>query len=103
MPVPRAMLKPTVLINKYDFDEFEFQTIKDWLSEPDGIAERKTNPLGVLNVELHGDLHEAAKQAKAPPPMPGPPPKNPKGAPQPAAPPPGAAQAGAGPMNAPVQ
>ncbi len=103
MPVPRAMLKPTVLINKYDFDEFEFQTIKDWLSEPDGIAERKTNPLGVLNVELHGDLHEAAKQAKAPPPMPGPPPKGPKGAPQPTAPPPGAAQAGAGPMNAPLQ
>jgi hypothetical protein len=99
-PVPRAMLKPTVAINKYDFDQFEFQTIKDWLSEPDGIAERKTNPLGVLNVELHGDLHEAAMKAKAPPPMPGPPPKPGKGAPQIPPPSPGA-QPGA--MNAPLQ
>lgn len=105
VPVPRAMLKPTVLINKYDFDQFEFQTIKDWLSEPDGIAERKTNPLGVLNVELHGDLHQAAMIAKAPPApsLPMPPKLPPKGAPALPAPPPGDARAGAGPMNAPVQ
>jgi hypothetical protein len=94
------MLQPTVPINKYDFDQFEFQTIKDWLSEPDGIAARKTNPLGVLNVELHGDLHEAAMKAKMPPPMPTPPmPGKPKGQLPP--PPPGAGAPA--PMNAPIQ
>jgi hypothetical protein len=101
-PVPRAMLKPTVAINKYDFDQFEFQTIKDWLSEPDGIAERKTNPLGVLNVELHGDLHEAAMKAKMPPPPP--PPMHNKAkneGPPPLPPPSPGAQPGA--MNAPLQ
>jgi hypothetical protein len=102
LPVPRAMLQPTVPISKYDFDQFEFQTIKDWLSEPDGIAARKQNPLGVLNLELHGDLHEAAMKAKMPPPMPVPPKLLGKpGAPQ--LPPPGATQPGAGPMNAPIQ
>ena len=100
MPVPRAMLQPTVPINKYDFDQFEFQTIKDWLSEQDGIAARKQNPLGVLNVELHGDLHEAAMKAKMPPPMPTPPmPGKPKGQLPP--PPPGAGAPA--PMNAPIQ
>jgi hypothetical protein len=103
VPVPRAMLQPTVPINKYDFDQFEFQTIKDWLSEPDGINARKTNPLGVLNVELHGDLHEQAMKAKMPPaPMlPAPPPKIPgKVAPQIPPPSPGAQP---GPMNAAIQ
>jgi hypothetical protein len=103
LPVPRAMLKPTVPVNKYDFDQLEFQTIKDWLSEPDGIAARKTNPLGVLNVELHGDLHEAAMKAKMPPPLPVPPMMHKgksEGGPQ--IPPPNpAAQPGA--MNAPLQ
>lgn len=104
VPVPRAMLKPTVPVNKWDFDDFEIATIKDWLSEPDGIAARKTNPLGVLNVELHGEAHEAQKAAKAPPPMPMPvAPKLPgKPGQHPQLPPP---QAGAQPgaMNAPLQ
>ena len=95
MPVPRAMLKSTVPVNKYDFHQFEYQTIKDWLSEPDGIEERKTNPLGVLNVELHGDEHQAMMAAQAPPPMPGPMPGKP-GPPQLPPPQPGA-------MNAPIQ
>lgn len=102
MPVPRAMLKSTVPVNKYDFDQFEYQTIKDWLSEPDGIAARKSNPLGVLNVELHGDEHKAQMMANMPPPMPpGASPPGP-GKPHPQIPPP---QPGAQPgaMNAPIQ
>jgi hypothetical protein len=99
MPVPRAMLQPTVPINKYDFHAFEFLTIKDWLSEPDGIAARKTNSLGVLNVELHGDAHKAAMIADMPPPPPPGPPM--PGKPHLPPPPPGGPQPGA--MNAPIQ
>lgn len=101
MPVPRAMLKSTVPVNKYDFHEFEYQTIKDWLSEPDGIAARKQNPLGVLNVELHGDGHEAMKAAQAAPPMPVLPKLPPKGGGPQLPPPAHGAQPGA--MNAPLQ
>ena len=98
-PVPRVLLKTTVPVNKRDFHNFELRTIQDWLSEPDGIEERKTNPLGVLNVELHADEHEMWMQKLAPPPMPAPPPmkKNNK----PNVPPPGPVQQGA--MNAPIQ
>jgi hypothetical protein len=111
VPVPRSLLKSTIPVNKYDFDQFEYQTIKDWLSEPDGIEARRTNPLGVLNVELHGDMHEAAMKAKAPAGPPMPPPKRGKpGAAQPgeAGAPPIPAIAAAlssqpGAMNAPLQ
>jgi hypothetical protein len=109
-PVPRSMLKSTIPVNKRDFHNFELETIKDWLSEPDGIEARRTNPLGVLNVELHADEHEAMMAKQAPPPMAAPPkrPEKPGAGPQAGAPaipniPALAAEAGAGSMNAPIQ
>jgi hypothetical protein len=100
LSVPRALLKSTVPVNKYDFHNFEYQTIKDWLSEPEGMQERRANPLGVLNVELHGDEHQRRMAKDAPPLVPAAARRAPaKAAPGPSAP--AAPQPGA--MNLPLQ
>lgn len=86
-PDPSQLYETTVKVDKdWDFHQFEYKAIKDWLSSPEGLEESKTNPWGVLNVKLHGQEHQQAMAALAPPPMlgapapgglPAPPPKVP--------------------------
>lgn len=70
---PDAAFLPSVKVDqKWDFHQFEYQTVKDWLSSPAGIEEAKRNPWGVLNVKLHGLQHLAAMGQQQPPPQPQP-------------------------------
>lgn len=86
-PDPNQLYKCTIPIDaKWDFNQFEAQAIKDFLSSQDGIEEAKVNPWGILNVKLHGQLHlDAAAAQVAPPPgaMPPGPPKPPMPMPPP--------------------
>ncbi len=71
VPDPKQLYTSSVPVDiEWDFHAFEFQTIKDWLSSPDGLQEAKTNPWGILNVKLHGKEHEAALALQAPAPQP---------------------------------
>ena len=79
-PDPNQMYKSSIPVNvKWDYHEFEYQTIKDWLSSADGLEAARTKPWGVLNVRCHGDEHQAAMAAQAPPPDAGAPQADPKG------------------------
>lgn len=85
-PDPSALYETTIPVDvNWDFHEFEYKTIKDWLSSPEGLEEARTNKWGVLNVKLHGDEHKQAMAMQAAGIVPG----------GPAAP--GAAGAGPGP------
>lgn len=65
-PDPNVMYEPTIKVDvNWDFHEFEYKTIKDWLSSPEGIEEALTNKWGVLNVKLHGDEHKLAMGMQA--------------------------------------
>lgn len=79
-PDPTQLMKSSIQVNvDWDFHQFEYQTIKDWLSSPDGLQEAKTNPWGILNVQLHGKEHQEALAMQPPmaPPIPILPPKQP--------------------------
>jgi hypothetical protein len=57
----------------WDFHQYEFQTIQDWLSSPEGL-EAKADPMlaaQIQDIKLHGLAHQ---KLIPPPPMPGPPP-----------------------------
>lgn len=70
-PDPAQLYQTTIPVDMdWDFHQFEYETIKDWLSSPEGLEEARTNPYGVLNVKLHGKQHQQAMAAQAGPPMP---------------------------------
>jgi hypothetical protein len=67
MPIPPELSHPSIPVDaQFDFHQYEFQAIKDWLSSPQRREAEKISPKGVLNVRLHGLMH----QALIPPPMP---------------------------------
>lgn len=70
-PDPNQMYESSIPVNvAWDFHQYEYETIKDWLSSPEGLEETKTNVWGILNVRCHGQEHQEAMQAQAPPMMP---------------------------------
>ena len=72
-PIPDGLFHPSIPVDaQFDFHQYEFQAIQDWLSSPQRRQVEITNPIGVKNVRLHGLMHKALIP---PPPMqpPGPP------------------------------
>jgi hypothetical protein len=65
-PPPPEPVTSSVKIGSRDFHEFEVTKVNEWMSsESRREEERKGNFKGVHNVDLHGDLHDAAIAAKA--------------------------------------
>jgi hypothetical protein len=93
-PDPKMLMeklsKPSVPIDEqYDFHQFEFAEVQNWLSSEKRVEEEeKGNALGIENVRLHGLAHKAvldklaAQQAAMAAQMPqGAPPAKPQGSP----------------------
>lgn len=78
MPIPPDMMNPSIDVDpKFDFHNFEFQVVQNWLSSPERRKEEmKGNLKGIQNVRLHGLQH----QALIPPPPVVPPPGGPQAA-----------------------
>lgn len=59
MPVPPDQMEPSVQVDQqFDFHDYEFQTVKEWLSsEARRQEELKGNMAGIQNVRLHGMKH----------------------------------------------
>jgi len=86
-PDPQQLMKSTIPVDvDWDFHEFEYKTVKDWLSSPEGLEEARSNPWGVLNVKLHGKEHQMAMAAQTAPLLPPPAAAAPPIPPKPAAP-----------------
>ncbi len=65
-PVPEIPLISSVPIGKYDYNDPELDKCIEWLSTAACFEElQKGNDKGVMNVQLHADLHQAAIQQKA--------------------------------------
>lgn len=65
-PDPKQLYKSSIQIDvDWDFHEFEYKCIRDWLSSPAGLEEARGNKWGILNVKLHGQEHKAAIGAQA--------------------------------------
>jgi hypothetical protein len=69
-PPPEMPLSSSVQIGKYDYNQAELDKCIEWLSSTACFEEQqKGNSQGVMNVQLHADLHAAAIKAAAPPPQ----------------------------------
>lgn len=65
-PDPDQLFRSSIPVDKqWDFHSFEAETIKDWLSSPEGIEQKRTNKWGYLNVRLHGMEHDVAAAGQA--------------------------------------
>jgi hypothetical protein len=67
---PEIPVTSSVPIGKYDYNQAELDKCIEWLSSTACFEEQqKGNSQGVMNVQLHADLHEAAIKAAAPAPQ----------------------------------
>lgn len=61
-PPDEKLFQPSVPIKYGDDDARHLQKWKQWKASPDGRRERRENPDGYMNTELHAKLHEARLQ-----------------------------------------
>lgn len=72
-PDPNVLYESSIQVDlDWDFHEFEYKCIKDYLSSPEGLEEARTNKWGILNVKLHGQEHKQAMEMQAAAAMPPP-------------------------------
>lgn len=59
-PIPPEMYHPSIPVDPLcDMHQYEWPVVQKWMSSPEGLKQKSSNPKGFMNVRLHGLAHKA--------------------------------------------